>query len=95
MNSQVQVIGLPKPKTWEDYEQGCLETFAGGHRNDGHLEAFQHGMQTVFNLLRNEFPPAEVCTAARDEGKKDWMEPMCRDFAGVQLEDVRRQPEMN
>ena len=51
-------------KTWDDYEQGCLDTFGGGHRTDGHLEAFRHGMSTVFNLLRSEFPPAEVCKSA-------------------------------
>ncbi len=63
MMSQVQVIGLPRPKTWADYENGCLATFGGGHRGD-ELDAFQHGMQTVFNLLRSEFPPAEQCKAA-------------------------------
>jgi uncharacterized small protein (DUF1192 family) len=59
MNSQAQVIGKPPMKTWDDYEQGCLDTYGGGHRFDGQLEAFRHGMQTVFNLLRREFPPAE------------------------------------
>jgi len=51
-------------KTWDDYEQGCLTSFAGGHHEDGHLGAYQHGMQTVFSLLRAEFPPAELCKAA-------------------------------
>lgn len=64
MLSQAQVIGRPRMKTWDDYEQGCLASFGGGHRTDGHLEAFQHGMSTVFNLLRHEFPPAEQCKAA-------------------------------
>jgi uncharacterized protein YdcH (DUF465 family) len=59
MTSQAQVIGKPPMKTWDDYEQGCLDTYGGGHRFDGQLEAFRHGMQTVFNLLRREFPPAE------------------------------------
>lgn len=62
--SQVQVIGLPKPKSWDDYEAGCMSTFGGGHRTDGHLDAFQHGMGTVFNLLRSEFPPAQQCKSA-------------------------------
>ena len=67
--SQAQVIGRPKMRTWDDYEQGCLDTFAGGHRSDGMLgrsriNAFQHGMRTVFSLLRNEFPPAELCKQA-------------------------------
>lgn len=59
--SQCQVIGRAPVKTWSDYRKGCLDTYAGGHRNDGHLEAFQHGMETVFNLLEAEFPPAEQC----------------------------------
>lgn len=62
--SQVTVIGKPQPKTWDNYEQGCLSTFGGGHRSDGHLDAFHHGMSTVFNLLRGEFPSAEVCKSA-------------------------------
>ena len=64
MLSQAQVIGLSRVKTWDDYEAGCLASFGGGHRSDGHLEAFQHGMKTVFALLKAEFPPAEVCMAA-------------------------------
>jgi len=71
MSSQAQVIGLPKMKTWDDYEAGCLASFGGGHRSDGHLEAFQHGMQTVFALLKAEFPPAEACKAAAES--HDWM----------------------
>lgn len=57
--SQAHVIGLPAPKTWDDYERGCLATFSGGHHEEATREAFRHGMQTVFNLLRSEFPPAE------------------------------------
>ena len=64
MQSQVSAINEPEPKSWNDYEQGCLSTFGGGHHADGHLEAFRHGMQTVFSLLRLEFPPAEQCKAA-------------------------------
>src|ERR1051326_7170259 len=59
--SQVRALGAPAPKTWDDYERGCMDTFAGGHHEDGHLGAFQHGMRTVFSLLKAEFPPAEVC----------------------------------
>lgn len=58
--SQAQIIGQPRAQTWDDYEQGCLSTFGGGHRGECY-EAFQHGMQTVFRLLRAEFPPAEQC----------------------------------
>ena len=71
--SQAQVIGRPEMKTWDDYEQGCFASFGGGHRSDGHLEAFQHGMSTVFNLLRSEFPPAEICKAAANRiGSQCW-----------------------
>lgn len=59
MNSQVQIVGQQPPKTWDDYERGCLATFGGGHKTTETIEAFRHGMQTVFNLLRHEFPPAE------------------------------------
>ena len=62
--SQVQVLGRPAPKTWDDYRQGCLSTYAGGHHEPAEFRAFQHGMNTVFNLLEAEFPPAEVCSAA-------------------------------
>lgn len=87
MDSQVQIVGRSKPKTWDDYEQGCLMTFGGGYRNEGHLEAFQHGMRTVFNLLRNEFPPAEVCMAARQSREAE-IKPMEHDFVSGQLEDA-------
>lgn len=73
MRSQVQAFGGPAIITWDDYENGCLSTYAGGHHTDGHLDAFQHGMSTVFNLLRHEFPPAEQCKASPrllEEGKK-------------------------
>lgn len=62
--SQVTCIGLPQPKSWQDYREGCLRTFAGGHRSDGMLDAYQHGMETVFNLLEGEFPPAPLCKAS-------------------------------
>jgi hypothetical protein len=93
MDSQVQIVGRSTPKTWDDYEQGCLMTFGGGYRNEGHLEAFQHGMRTVFNLLRAEFPPAEVCMAAK-QSKGAEMKPMERDFISGQLESTREYREM-
>lgn len=65
--SQCTIVGLPQPRTWDDYEKGCLSNFGGGHRSDGHLEAFQHGMSTVFNLLRAEFPPAEELAGLKKE----------------------------
>jgi len=66
MISQVTVIGRPQPKTWDDYRQGALANYGGGHHTDGHLEAFHHGMETVFNLLESEFPDAQKCKAADD-----------------------------
>jgi hypothetical protein len=63
--SQATIIGEPQPRTWDDFERNCLATFGGGHRGEC-FEAFQHGMSTVFNLLRAEFPPAERCKAAPD-----------------------------
>lgn len=38
---------------WEERRKGCLTTFGGGHHDDGKLNAFQHGMETVFNLLQD------------------------------------------
>lgn len=61
--SQVQAIGEPAPRTWDDYERGCLLTFGGGYQDNHLASAFRHGMNTVFNLLRREFPPAEQCRA--------------------------------
>jgi hypothetical protein len=60
--SQVHVVGESAPKTWADYRKGCLSTYGGGHHGK-EVEAFQHGMETVFNLLEAEFPPAEQCKA--------------------------------
>lgn len=62
--SQVTIVGKPQPRSWKDFRDGCLANYAGGHHNDGQLEAFRHGMETVFNLLESEFPPAELCKAA-------------------------------
>lgn len=64
--SQVGMVGSPQPKSWAEYRKGCLDTYGGGHHDDGHLEAFRHGMETVFNLLEAEFPPAEECKASAE-----------------------------
>lgn len=82
--SQVTIVGLPQPKSWTDYRRGCLANYAGGHHSDGHLEAFQHGMETVFNLLEAEFPPAEQCKAAPEllaacRGLLQWAEDVLHD----------------
>ena len=65
--SQCQVIGRPLNRTWKDYRNDCMDTYGGGHRNDGTLETFQHGMNTVFNLLDVEFPsPHEIFQAVNE-----------------------------
>lgn len=64
--SQAQVIGRPKMKSWDDYEQGCLASFGGGYCKEEDRAIFHHGMETVFNLLRSEFPRAEACKASGD-----------------------------
>lgn len=62
--SQVTCIGAPDPQTWDEYEQGCIGTYGGGYRTPTETEIFHHGMATVFNLLRAEFPAAVLCKAA-------------------------------
>ncbi len=57
--SQAQVIGMPRMKTWDDYRHGCLTSFGGGYKEQRELDIFHHGIETVFNLLQAEFPPAE------------------------------------
>lgn len=64
MMSQVQAIGAAAPQSWDDYDQGCQLTFGGGYRTEPELDIFRHGMGTVFNLLRHEFPQAQLCKAA-------------------------------
>lgn len=56
-------ISNPKPKTWDDYEADCLNTFGGGHTGLNR-RIFRHGMSTVFSLLKDAFPSAEQCAAA-------------------------------
>lgn len=51
--------------TWDELEKNCLSTYAGGHHDDGHLPAFQHGMGTVFNTLRATYPSPDVCHQAK------------------------------
>lgn len=64
--SQATIIGKPQPKSWDEFEQGCLATFGGGYRTKEEIEIFHHGISTVFNLLRKEFPSAEQCKASTD-----------------------------
>ena len=64
--SQIDIIGLPKAKSWDEYEFGCLTTFGGGYRSNEEWEIFHHGIVTVFNLLRAEFPSPELCKSSPD-----------------------------
>ena len=64
--SQIKAVFGPTLKSWDDYRQGCLSTYGGGHHEEATITAFRHGMNTVFNLLEAEFPPAEVCKATAD-----------------------------
>ncbi len=62
--SQSQAINQKEHKTWEDYRDGCLNTYRGGHDEDDGLSIFHHGINTVFNLLEKEFPqPHEIFKA--------------------------------
>lgn len=42
---------LPVKEWVESLRESCLANYGGGHHTDGHLEAFQHGMETVCNVL--------------------------------------------
>lgn len=64
--SQCRVIGTPAPQTWDDYERGCLATYGGGYRTKEEIAIFHHGIATVFNLLRHEFPQPEQIKNARE-----------------------------
>ena len=66
--SQCQAINEPNYKTWNEYRRGCLLTFAGGYHEPETLRIFQHGMNTVFNLLESEFPqPFEIFAKQKNE----------------------------
>ena len=56
MRSQCQAINERDYKTWDEYRKGCLYTFRGGYHDVKELAIFHHGINTVFNLLENEFP---------------------------------------
>lgn len=42
--------------TWDEFESNTNATYAGGHHSDGKLDAYRHGINTVFNILRAAFP---------------------------------------
>ena len=69
--SQCEAVGEARYKTWAEYRRGCLSTFGGG-RSGNELEAFKHGIDTVFNLLENEFPePYRIWKQEEPEGCGD------------------------
>lgn len=84
-HSQVDAIGAPPVKTWDDYRRGCKMTYAGGY-DGAEFVAFQHGMDTVFNLLEAEFPPAEVCKAPQPESAAKRVE--WHDRLGAMIDQV-------
>lgn len=43
-------------KTWTDFERNLKSSFAGGHHDDGKLEAYYHGMATVCHVLDASYP---------------------------------------
>lgn len=62
--SQATVIGSPSPKTWTELEANCKATFGGGYATNQERRIFRHGMTTIFNLLRAEFPEMAICKEA-------------------------------
>lgn len=54
-------LGPVRKESWDDIEKGCMSTFHGGYRDSTEIAIFQHGMGTVFNMLRGAFLPAEKC----------------------------------
>lgn len=38
--------------TWDDFETSINATYAGGHHDDGMLDAYRHGINTVVNVLK-------------------------------------------
>ena len=71
--SQYHIIGEPVANSWDTVESQCLSTFGGGHRdNEKELEAYRHGMQTIFNVLRDEF---QFVRKAKPEETKEGKKP--------------------
>jgi len=57
----------PSNEAWKDARKGFLASYAGGHHDDGMLPAFQHGMNTVFNVLDSCYSPPEICRTAHKD----------------------------
>ena len=59
--SQCQTFNEPHYETWDEYRHGCFMSYGGGYQDPVQFNAFQHGMNTIFNLLESEFPsPKEI-----------------------------------
>ena len=43
-------------KTWDEFESNVNASFGGGHHSDGLMDAYRHGINTVCNVLRSQFP---------------------------------------
>lgn len=48
---QWNCIGQKPAETWETMRESCHMTYNGGHRTQEAIDAFHHGMDTVFNCL--------------------------------------------
>ena len=68
--SQCQAINEPNYETWDEYRRRCFGTFGGGYQDATQSNAFQHGMETVFNLLEAEFPSPKEIFSKQIEVKK-------------------------
>lgn len=93
--SQVSAVNAPQPKSWTDYEDGCIRTFHGGYEESDDIAIFQHGIGTVFNLLRAEFPPTELCKVAPDllEALNDLYQYTEIYGGGLLIDELRRKAE--
>jgi hypothetical protein len=61
-------------ETWDDIESQCVGTYRGGHEGK-EAEAFVHGMKTVFEVLRADFPQPYVCRHAPELLERvQWLE---------------------
>lgn len=64
--SQSDPVGAPPATSWKEKRERCHMTFGGGYSDAPSLEAFRHGMDTVFNLIEAEFPPLDQLIAMQD-----------------------------
>lgn len=94
MTSQCQGINELAPQTWDDYEEACCLTYAGGHHEPETLAVFRHGMRTVFRLLSEEFPDAGVCKQASQLARdREKLRRVC-DEVGSFLSEPGTMPEL-